>query len=396
MERNKESMRESLVELLQEPLDSVIHRERYALEDILSARNNRVVLFGSGNLGRQAVGALQGIGITPLAFSDNNQQRWGTTIEGVNVLSPADAAAMYGKDSIFLVTIFNEFHWFRETAEQLHSYGCDAVAPYMLLHWRFPELFLPCLLNDLPSKLYMERDSVLAAADLWADASSRAIYDANIRLRALGNVDEIFVRPAENTYFPLDILKLSDDDCFLDCGATRGEMMQDLVRKRGNRFKYFYALEADNISFPLLESYRDSLPDSLKQKLKLYKCAIGATRGIVHFAHSGLTGSKISSEGIPVDCFPIDELFDEKTLTFIKMDIEGAEYDALRGGAVVIQRDRPILAICVYHTQNDIWRIPLLVREMLPDHELYLRAYEADGYQTVLYVVPPERVLRKA
>jgi hypothetical protein len=79
-------------------------------------------------------------------------------------------------------------------------------------------------------------------------------------------------------------------------------------------------------------------------------------------------------------------------LTFIKMDIEGAEYDALLGAAKVIQRDRPILAICVYHTQSDIWRIPLLIHEMLPEHLLYLRAYEGDGFQTVMYAIPPERV----
>ena len=77
----------------------------------------------------------------------------------------------------------------------------------------------------------------------------------------------------------------------------------------------------------------------------------------------------------------------------IKMDIEGAEYDALLGARKVIERDKPILAICVYHTQNDIWRIPLLIREMLPEHKLYLRAYEGDGFQTVAFAVPPHRTL---
>jgi hypothetical protein len=75
------------------------------------------------------------------------------------------------------------------------------------------------------------------------------------------------------------------------------------------------------------------------------------------------------------------------------MDIEGAEYGALLGGRKVIERDQPILAICVYHTQNDIWRIPLLVQQMLSRHKLYLRAYEGDGFQTVLYAVPQYRVL---
>jgi hypothetical protein len=185
---------------LQESVDDVRHREETALEELLALRQRRVVLFGSGNLGRQAVGALRGIGIEPLSFSDNNQERWGTQIDGLYVLSPLDAAALYGKNSVFLVTIWNAFHWFRETAQQLSNYGCDQVAPYVSLHWRFPLTFLPCLLNDLPHKLYRDRDAVLRAAELWADLESRNIYEANIRLRALGDLDGIPGRPIENTY----------------------------------------------------------------------------------------------------------------------------------------------------------------------------------------------------
>lgn len=382
---------ESLAELLQEPIDSVKRRERCTLENLLRERENRVVLFGAGNLGKKSAAALHGIGINALAFSDNNEQRWGTRIDGFEVLPPTKAAALFGKNSVFLVTIWNEFHWFQETECQLRSYGCDNVVPYPPIHWRFPEVFLPCLLNDLPHKLYGERGQILATAGLWADSESKSIFEANIRLRALGEFDGIPGRPAENTYLPLDLLELSDKDRFLDCGATCGEMAQDLLRKRGDCFEAFSAIEADNISFPKFEEYRNSLPEPTQKKFKLLNCAVGATRTVVRFTHSGQTGSKISLEGFPVECFPIDELFIDEPLTFIKMDIEGAEYDALLGARNVIQRDEPILAICVYHTQNDIWHIPLFVHEMLPKHKLYLRAYEGDGFQTVMYAVPPER-----
>ena len=385
----------SLIELLQEPIESVTRRERDTLESLLRSRDNRVVLFGAGNLGSKAAGALRGIGITPLAFSDNNPKRWGTQLDGIPVLTPEDAAAHYGKNAIFLVTIWNEFHWFCETEQQLLSYGCDLVAPYSSLHWRFSEIFLPCLLNDLPSKLYRESDVILKASEIWADAESRRIFEGNIQLRALGEFDGIPGRPAENTYLPPELISISAEDKFLDCGATRGEMLQDLIKKAGETFGQFCALEADNVSFPKLAAYRDSLTTSLQSRVRLFNCAVGAKRQTVHFSHSGLTGSKISDEGLPVECFPIDDLFAETPLTFIKMDIEGAEYDALLGAERVIRRDRPILAICVYHTQSDIWRIPLLVHSMLPDHKLYLRGYEGDGFQTVLYAIPPDRVLKE-
>jgi len=94
-----------------------------------------------------------------------------------------------------------------------------------------------------------------------------------------------------------------------------------------------------------------------------------------------------------VDLIPIDELFASKPVSMIKMDIEGAEFDALIGAKHVIQRDRPILAICAYHLQQDVWRLPLLMRAIYPDYRMYLKSYRGDGIQTVAYAVPPQRAL---
>jgi FkbM family methyltransferase len=385
-------MHQTLADLLHEPVEAVKHREAHALEALLASRNDRVVLFGTGNLGKRAVGLLRQIGIEPLAFTDNNKNLWGSEIQGLKVLAPAEAAKLYGEDATFLITIWNEFHWFRETADQLRSLGCTQIAPYTYLYWRFPEVFLPFLLNELPHNLYADLDRVLAAETLWADEQSSDIYRANIRLRALGDPYDVPGRPVENTYLPLDLFHLLDTESFLDCGATGGEMTQDLLRKRGTQFSAFHALEADQISFHKLESYKEGLPAGTKDKLALYNCAVGGKRGVVHFTNTGETGSRISEQGVAVELIPIDELFAGTPLTFVKMDIEGAEFDSLSGARAVLQRDQPVLAICVYHTQNDIWRIPIFAREMLPEHKLFLRSYEGDGFQTVMYAIPPERV----
>jgi methyltransferase FkbM-like protein len=75
------------------------------------------------------------------------------------------------------------------------------------------------------------------------------------------------------------------------------------------------------------------------------------------------------------------------------MDIEGAELDALRGARPVIVRDRPVLTICVYHVPGDLWRLPLLMKEMIPEYQMFLRTHEGDGWQTVAYGIPPGRVV---
>jgi hypothetical protein len=78
------------------------------------------------------------------------------------------------------------------------------------------------------------------------------------------------------------------------------------------------------------------------------------------------------------------------------MDIEGAEVEALNGARNLIARHHPILSICLYHRQSDLWRIPLIIHSMYPGYCFYLRSHEEDGWQTVAYAVPPERLTAAA
>jgi hypothetical protein len=130
----------------------------------------------------------------------------------------------------------------------------------------------------------------------------------------------------------------------------------------------------------------------MTKKIYMLDCAIGSERSVLRFSMSGNLNSKVGDVGIDVPCIPLDELFADDPVTLIKMDIEGAEYDALLGSKTIIQRDHPVLAICVYHTQSDIWRIPLLIRSIDPTYSMFLRSYDGDGLQTVVYAVPKDRV----
>ena len=248
------------------------------------------------------------------------------------------------------------------------------------------------LLNEPPHRLYREAHAVLEGEQIWADQKSLDAYRANIRWRAVGDALELPGRPAENTYFPRDLFALNECDSILDCGAFDGDTIRQALACTQSRIAAMHAVEADTGSFTHLQEFVADLAIELQQHIHLYPYAVGLERGFVLFECNGTLTSKASDKGIRVEVAPIDELFADAHLTFIKMDIEGAEYGALLGARRVIERDQPILAICVYHTQNDIWRVPLLVREMLPDHKLFLRSYEGDGFQTVMYAIPPERV----
>ncbi len=388
---SKDSLIASLQEILSEPVSRVEEREKTAFDRLLTARSNRCVLFGAGNMGQRALAALRSVAIEPLAISDNNQRLWGSEIDGIPLLSPVEAAARFGKDAVFFITIRNEQHWYRETFEQLTCLGCATVSSAAPLGWRFADQLLPVLLYDLPHKLYPQAGQVLAAANLWQDDASRAEYLVQIRLRALGDSMGL-QQPIPESYFVNGVFDVEPSDAILDCGAFDGDTIQSILARQPEVGR-IDAIEADSNSFAKLQSYVATLEAGLQKRIHIHKCAVGSHRGTVRFEDSGTLGSKISDSGsTAIDLVPIDELCATKAVSMIKMDIEGGEHDALVGAHHVIQRDRPILAICVYHCQEDLWRLPLLMRSLCPDYCMYLRAYRGDGIQTVAYAVPPERL----
>jgi FkbM family methyltransferase len=111
-------------------------------------------------------------------------------------------------------------------------------------------------------------------------------------------------------------------------------------------------------------------------------------RGKLAFSASGTTASRLADYGnVCVDVTSIDDLLDGKPVTFIKMDIEGAEIEALKGAAKSIKKYKPKLAICAYHEMGDFIEIPMLINELNPGYRLYLRHYSPGRRNTVCYAV---------
>lgn len=109
-------------------------------------------------------------------------------------------------------------------------------------------------------------------------------------------------------------------------------------------------------------------------------------KAVLSFSQDGNAGSRItagSGETINVDT--IDNMCFEDKVTFIKMDIEGSEQNALRGAVNVIKKDKPRLAVCVYHSLEDLYEIPFWIKETVPEYKLYIRHHSDNECETVVY-----------
>ncbi len=381
-----------LDQVLSEPLSRVREREKSAFDTLLAGCDKRLVLFGAGNLGRKVLQCVRSIGVEPLAFADNSQSKWGSHVDGVPVLAPKDAAARYGASALFLVTIWSLGHFYPDSRAMLERMGCTHVESTASLRWKFADRLLPDFCQDLPHKLYEQAAEVRKAASLWTDDCSRREYLTHVKWRALGDLGTLGPPVKEESYFLDSMYRINDHEVFVDCGAYTGDTAEQVIR-RNPAFSRIVAIEADPENFVRLTKWIGTLEASVATRISALNVAVGAKRGKLRFQAGDGEGAKLAADGnVVVECVPIDELAPAAGPTFIKMDIEGAELEALEGARRSIQTHRPILSICVYHKQNDLWRIPLFIHALVEDYRLFLRPHDVDGWQLVCYAVPANRL----
>ena len=103
----------------------------------------------------------------------------------------------------------------------------------------------------------------------------------------------------------------------------------------------------------------------------------------------------MSSEGAcTIEVTTLDETVKEK-VTFIKMDLESWEIKALEGCKQHITEDHPKLAISIYHSASDFWRVPEYILSLRQDYDVYLRHYTEGWSETVMFFLPNSTNLKK-
>jgi FkbM family methyltransferase len=194
--------------------------------------------------------------------------------------------------------------------------------------------------------------------------------------------------PGRDTYFPPSIVHLSDAERFVDCGAFDGDSIRGFLEVTAGRFSRIDAMEPDPDNLRKLRSFITTLPVEYQQRIHVHPVAVGSERRTLRF-HQGVgPGSALTVEGeYDVACVSLDEELAGTAPTYVKVDVEGAEPDVIRGAANLITRHAPTMAIVLYHRTSDMWTIPLALRRLRPDYQLYLRRYAEDCWETVCHAV---------
>lgn len=341
----------------------------------------KIVFFGAGQYS---------LSLMPLLYSkiayfvDNAPSKQGTLLWGIKVYAPEK---LLEEDEGEIVIVINA-EYYQEIAKQCYDLGQKNIyaGMYKNANEVVPETEFAAE-NFLKSRVAIitEKygDGIFAdMCDMLADDISKNIFDKIIKLYKQGSFDFSSVR-SNGIYFN-DIFDVRDDEIFVDCGAYDGKTVADFIFYVKGKYKKIYAFEPDVINYTLCHKNLADL-----RNVFLLNNALSDSECDLWFDSRGTQSSKIvenyaEDNLIKIHAVKLDSLIDEN-ISFIKMDIEGAEYSAIQGAAEIIRRYKPKLAISVYHNDYDLIRIPLLLCELVPEYKLYLRHHTTMYVDTVLY-----------
>lgn len=185
-------------------------------------------------------------------------------------------------------------------------------------------------------------------------------------------------------YFDLDIVKCTPDEVVVDLGAFTGDTVLSYIKNYGEDcYRRIYCYEITPASFELLQKNLAGLRD-----IELRRKGVSDTEGYMSIMAnpSSSANQLVPDSGGDVCVTTLDADIDEP-VTLIKADIEGAEQRAIEGARRHILNDHPKLLISVYHSNEDLWRIPQMIHEISRDYKFYLRYRGSPIYPTEITLI---------
>ena len=245
---------------------------------------------------------------------------------------------------------------------------------------------------SIGQKFDFEKNEILQVYDLLAEEKSKEIY---VELLANRLAPQLKRKTYPELCSPLDyfngeIFPVTDTECFVDCGAFDGDSIRNFLCT-AHDFERIDAFEMEGKNFQRLEQYTASLDKEMQGKIVCHHQGVWHERAVLSYGNEEKSSGEAysmfkTSNQNQVTADRLDHILAGEKVTFIKMDIEGAELNALKGACGILKEQHPKLAVCLYHKLEDLWEIPMFVQSVSKNYRMGIRHHYAYGFEgTVLY-----------
>jgi FkbM family methyltransferase len=349
-------------------------------------QDSLIYIYGLGSFGRDTLEFCHKLGLDVEGFVDHTPKSQASTIDYIRVEDlpvQKDITVILGVCNLFgdlrkISSLILSRNPFAKILTPVHfAKMCHAKGLVLENYWLTGDT---TYLSDSNAKI---EDLKL----LLGDEQSREIVDQIVRYRINGFVEDIPTpERLEDQYLPSELPTPPNSLNMLELGSYKGEDLKRFI-SRSKEINLAFCLEPDFENYQALVLQVEELDIS-----NVFPLPIGAWEitSQLKFDSNGQTGAQIdelAENSILV--MKLDDLVGSSLINYIKMDIEGAEIQAIEGLKKTIYKQTPHLAISVYHKPADLWEIPFKINRFAPNaYEFFLRVYGHQTFDTVLYCVP--------
>lgn len=342
------------------------------LWDYLKTAQKPIILYGMGNGADMIIEVLTELGLEHSdVFASDGFVR-GHFFHGRKVLTFDEVKAKYSNFIILMTFAVHDC----ETLCKVHK---------MSEEYELYSPTVPIAGKGLFTYEYVKQNDALfeKAYNLLADERSKRDFVNILNFKISGKVNYLFDSHCEKDQLYKEILPLSENESIVDLGAYDGDTIREFLEVTNGRYKKITAFEPDAKNFRKLTAKTEGM-----ENLERHNLGAWDKKETLFFQKKKGRNSHQADEGIPVEFDSVDNVV-KGEVTFIKMDIEGAELKALEGAKDTIQTYKPKLYVCAYHRNEDMFAIPLKIKELCSDYKIYFRHHPyIPAWESNFYALP--------
>lgn len=228
-------------------------------------------------------------------------------------------------------------------------------------------------------------DEIEKVYSLLYDNYSRKVFSNIINFKISGDISYLNDITTSKSEIYKNIIMPTKAETFIDLGAYNGDTIKEFLKYTDDTYSFIYAVEPDKKSFKKLVKAVGEF-----QNLQAINAAAWSIETQIPFASKAGRQSSVTASGDIINTVSVDTLIKNRPASLIiKMDVEGTEREAIWGACHTIAHAAPKLMISLYHRNEDIFKLPLLIHSLRPDYKLYMRhlpyipAWETNLYATI-------------
>ncbi|KAF5081531.1 Methyltransferase FkbM domain protein [anaerobic digester metagenome] len=292
-----------------------------------------------------------------------------------------------------------QFYVFARPMQTQYGSGClrhtvEALASKGITRYQLDNIAIKYIPIRPPEPDYFGAH-IEAIHKVWcalADENSRLAYLAAVKALVTGDTGYLPLSPYRQ--YKHEIVRACEGDCIFEGGVCDGKTTIDFAFQVGQS-GHIHAFE------PMPNNYNKSRISCRQHgNITLVPLGLWDKSTEMRISREEASSRIVLQDDNTMDCetcslVSLDDYATSNDLRcdMLKLDIEGAEPEALRGAIHTLQRDRPKIQISIYHAPwTQLVTIPLWAMEHLPEYNFYIGHHSAWFPETMLYGIAKEKM----